>query len=686
MAADHVGDDTAVGRRIGDPVTTPADTGAGWSGADAPLGMDLDADRAADPYLAWAELSTYSGYDRASTRSGLPFLIELPSSIDADQSALTATQVALLRWILGVRAAGSTTRFVTQLIGGDLADLVALQTKGFVERFQLGAARGQPDRLLDVLESGHRAAPSAHTLGIVDDGCCFAHEGLRVDGGHSRFAYVWDQNPRAVAIGSWGSFRYEAGGSVQRPVYGVELDASRIEAQLSKGIGYRNETDIYTAIRRPRWGRQGRTHGAGVLHLAAGEHRRPATPTGGASGPVAPIIFVQLPDQTAADTSGGSLGFYVLDAVRYIVQRTREAAGMGDDWSTTVNISLGSTAGPHDGTTITERALDEIVLDSRSGDLRRVTIVLAAGNAAKSRIHAEHAVDASHPGRFFVMAPPGNAKESFVELWIPGEATGGEVPVDAFSIVVTSPDGRRSPSTGVGQAVVLQDARSRVQAAVVFARCVAQGLDGTMILLAIGATARAGDADAALAPYGVWQIEVASTASEAATLHAWVERNDTVIAPRRVQQTHFVDDDPLDRSASGINSRHTLSSIANGTEVRVVGAYDVRRGEATDFSSNGPVRSQEAPVPTLFGPGDFSATRKGIRVPGFFSGSRMTFGGTSAAAPRLTRWFIDGMPDGQSVAVATGAASRMTATPSLFGIAVSSDLDGVAEEDPGRSR
>ena len=145
-----------------------------------------------------------------------------------------------------------------------------------------------------------------------------------------------------------------------------------------------------------------------MLDLVAGPRVAPRP------SPVLPLIFVQLPEQTVDDTSGGSLGNYVIDAARYVAVRTPALVHDKKHWKSTLNISLGSIAGPHDGSTLTERALDELVDHCES----RLRIVMAAGNTSGLHVHSTQRVSRSKPASFRVMAPPCNMRASFVAVWI----------------------------------------------------------------------------------------------------------------------------------------------------------------------------------------------------------------------------------------------------------------------------
>ncbi|MGE5118303.1 MAG: hypothetical protein ACM3N6_17615, partial [Betaproteobacteria bacterium] len=349
----------------------------------------------------------------------------------------------------------------------------------------------------------------------------------------------------------------------------------------------------------------------------------------------------QLPGDTVADASGGSLGVYLLDGARYVVQRTHQVAKIfgsvtgSVDYRTTLNVSLGSIAGPHDGSSITECALAEM------GDDPRVRIVLAAGNTAGNRIHAVRRVAMGMPWRLDMLLPADNPRESYVEIWLPAESA---LP-DDFSVEVTAPDGTCSGPVNVGQVAMLGSAGNAL-ACLVFARAVAQGTRGTMVLLAVRAT---GQADAESAPYGCWSIDVSTTLGRPVPVHAWVERNDLIVGRRRPQQTRFVDD-----GSGCIDDDCTLSSVANGANVTVVGAYRRRERAESDYCAHGPVLHQTClDRPEYYAPGDESASLRGLALPGFFSGTWRRVSGTSVAAPFVTRWIAMGRPTIQECTVTT---------------------------------
>ena len=633
-----------------------------WKAVPAPLKLDLNASVSADPYLVWAALIGFEGYGGGTADDVLPVLIEFPVDIDVrkKEKALPAS-VDRLQLLADFPA--YATRYVTAMLPMWLLPvLVQLLQAGEVQRFQLGAARGTPVRREATLLATIDSMAPLKTMGVIDDGCCLAHESFRTATPSSRFLCVWDQSPSATfpEATPWGRFFKDAG---TEPRYGAELSFTKIGNLLNRHphLGEAKERALYRAIDRPHWGDSGRIHGACVLHALAGPRAEPlpAAKAGQLDADGLPIIFVQLPDETVKDTSGGSVGFYVLDGARYIARRTQEFNRGGDDkWSTTINVSLGSIGGPHDGSTIVERALDELIATYKKDQVR---IVIAAGNTAGRKLHAVREVSRSAPGRFYVMAQPGNLCESFVELW-PRSATGAQAEDGAQLLVsVKAPDGSVLEHAKLGEVHTLRH-HGVVVASLVRPRAVAQGEHGTMILLAMRPTASQDIHATHLAPFGIWEILVESTARKTTQVHAWVERNDTTVGLRGPQRTTFVSDVAPD-SPGYVRDDSTLSSMANGRLTDCAGAYEVNRMEVADYSANGPVLgAASSERPGLYGVAEASRSLPGINGPGFFSGSHARLSGTSSGAPRVARWHAEGDPTAEIVSIAPTSAANTLAS------------------------
>jgi hypothetical protein len=479
------------------------------------------------------------------------------------------------------------SRFLTARVS--LACLGDVIRNGAVRRLQLNLARLPHDpRPTPPEPAGIRVDRLPRTvLGFVDDGCSFAHPSLCDPTGRPRVHFLWDQDERRLQdCDSW----LEAVGCG----YGAELrhpDLERITQQAwrERRPEQAYERLNYGPVRPERW-RHGSafrddsgpvlpagtmrasSHGAGVMHLAAGlQHhgggRQAPLPlqgwglprdAGARAAPLAddlaasqwPLVFVQLPTRTVLDSSGGSLSAHVLDAVRYIIDRaeclpyepdldlpdagSRNPAKTGDDGrllggydknAVVVTISYGATAGPHDGTSPIEDAL----MDA----LRRPNthIVLAAGNAHRARAHARLELQPGAYGTFAWTVGPDNPHPSFLEIWLPDEDLDDNgrpgrplYPSEqgAFLIQVRAPGAPVSDALAPGAGRLLERLPQRegdpteVLGAVVYARRVVQGRLGTMCLIAAMPTRRTTAQDVGPptpVPPGEWLVEVSRQGS-----------------------------------------------------------------------------------------------------------------------------------------------------------------------------
>ena len=271
-------------------------------------------------------------------------------------------------------------------------------------------------------------------------------------------------------------------------------------------------------------------------------------------------------------------------------------------------------------------------------------------------LHAERLVARGRPGRFWIRLAPCNPRHAFVELWLPGGP--GTPALSQYQAVVTAPGGAASAALGAGEALTLSR-DGRALAALVFARRVAQGEHGTMLLLAVGPTGgRHADAGAC-APAGVWCVALRSQATAEARVHAWVERDDAIEPPRRPQQTFFERDPDDDPATPSVNDACTLSSLAHGARVVVAAGLVASDGCAVDDASRAQRRLPDgrlAPVAQQLAPSERGYTLSGVAVPGFHSGMHATLNGSSAAVPQVARR-LAAQADGSAAASAGSAAT-----------------------------
>lgn len=518
-------------------------------------------------------------------------------------------------------------------------------------------------------------------VGIVDDGIAFAHSHfLSGDGVTTRMHAFWDQRDPVPITGS--------GGSSGTPVpYGIELRRHDINQLLNRHrhAGLVDEDALYAEVGQ-RQVLQRVRHGTHVLDVAAG--------SGPGESSDAVIVAVQLPATIAADSSGANLAPYLLDAVRYIVARADELAASLNDKApgepaqlqfppVVINLSYGLMGGPHDGSSLLELALADLVA-RREGRLSLappqsgvtgganlnpgkapLAIVIAAGNSALERCHAQFDLPAQGTQQLKWRIPPDCRTTSYLEIWIPqgADVTVTVQPPAAFPNLKGSVK-RLAPPVHLlqpGQGALT----SRLLASLSFVpgsgssagsskpQAGSYGVND-MVLVAVAPTEGL-DLGRAWAPPGVWTVEVLNSGTSLLSVHAWIRRNDSPFGWRTGgRQSRFEDaayqifddhgrlqeEDPSS-PPSHILRKTTLNGIATGENVFVVGALRADTGKPTPYSAHGPALAGPGGArqgPEVSAPADRSPARPGVAGAGTRSGGSAVFlNGTSVAAPAVVR-------------------------------------------------
>jgi hypothetical protein len=559
-----------------------------------------------DPYRQWAVLTGYRDIAH-DARGRVAVAIECKGSVAALQQCIAD------RKLTGVR--------LPELYGGGgVIDPAGIKfCTAWVERGQLQALTAQVKRLtLGMAVDEHAAMPTLQAepgdvrrvVGIIDDFVAYGHVRFGDAEGGSRVRHVWSQDgarPPGTDRARWLALG-EAG-------YGWEL--------RTQGLSRDDLMATYSAM-LPR-----ATHGTHVADLAAGAEPGAVSPPD--------IVAVHLPRRGVADTSGSALKVQVLDALHYIVQRA------GPQADVVINLSYGTMAGPHDGSTILEMAIDELV-QLRAGQL---AVVLPAGNSYEARCHAAFRLDSENKCqilRWNVL--PDDATPSYLEVWLPEGAA------QHLTVKVRDPNGRSSAACGVNSVWPAPDVGpAQTDFAVIFLDQVADASRGTMVLIAIAAT-RPGRAGGVSAPAGVWQVELSHDGTaDLGEIHAWIERDDTLRGqPVRGRQSYFLDEhyerwgrrpgQPQDDENAYVQRRGSLNTIATGGEAIVVGAYVEQDDRVAPYSGGGPTRGAAPRGTTLLASGEDSATQHGLLAAATRGVGKVRMNGTSVAAPQVTRAIV----------------------------------------------
>jgi hypothetical protein len=618
-----------------------------------------------DAALVWADASGWRDFIRPD--EGPPEIISIVGEV---ASGGLAALKARLNGAAIPNAYQDEARYFTGRFSRDelRAAIRSLGKEGGLLRLELQSPyiplRPRTDRKLAAPSRvGPAPVSSSRVLiGVLDQGCPFAHAGLRT-GLETRVLSVWLQDdrpdPRALSLGV-------------KPLdfgYGVQLHRQSLNALIADHAdgGVVDEAACHEAAGLTELRRR-YAHGAAVLSAIAG--RRPpeirlpgdsATPPSLSSlddeASKSDLVFVQGPWDTLQDSSSGALGRYMLDALRYVVS----CAGPRTE-KIVINISDGSSRGSHDGRWLLTEALADVV--ANPPPRKRIHVTIPAGNTANERRHAQF--NDLAPGVWTgvdMRVSPATETATQIVIRLPAEA-------DNVRIRVIPPgktaDSRGADIVGRGQAKCWKG-EGGIECAVIYpVRAVNDR--SVLALITLAPTVRWSSAQV-VARGGDWRIELQSTQAIAAPVHFYIPRTQqNEPAPIRGRQARFVDKssegwyDPrrwlseLDRDPvppmSPIRRSGTLNGLATGTAgegVEVVGGIFHLERKPVPYSSQGPSvgldpsgqRPPSREKPDLNCPSDLSCNQRGIVAGGTTSGQVVRVRGTSFAAPQRAREIVN---------------------------------------------
>ncbi|HKW80638.1 MAG TPA: hypothetical protein VJQ49_06495 [Casimicrobiaceae bacterium] len=604
-----------------------------------------------DPYLGWAKATdfAYLGGDNAKW---YPVLLELDGitaaefwaqigSDEADRIRVASIYQRPTRDITGLS-------FCTALVTRDtLVNILGNPARRLpIARFEIGPPVVPQFTPSPIAPLAPLAVfpPNAAIVAVIDDGLAFANERFRDAAGKTRFKYFWNQDD-TTGINKPPGFGW-----------GRELLETEINTLLASCThsGIVDEEELYRRAGQDLVARRSK-HGTHVMDLACGMEAQQVTPQ--ANAPY--LIGVQLPHWVTEETSGATLTPPVFDALNYILQRADQIAAQENTapLPIVVNLSYGTIAGPHDGTSPLEQAIDEMIT-ARATPLR---VVLPAGNHYLARCHARFSMPAAPPPRVETLrwrVQPDDQSPSFAEIWLPH--SGGAQPLPQVELRITTPTGVTSPWIGPGASWKWPSA-ANVRFYAAYFNVFAAG-SRPHVLLAMAPTSQLAAAPR-IAPSGTWTIEVKNT-GRAIRVDAWVQRGDTPPGyPLFGRQSRF--DDPryvrfdlagrpeeVDFGPSTILRYGSINALATGHESIVIGGFRRSDYAASRYSGAGPI----VYPPGIGGPwrdgpdatavDDDSAALHGVLAAGTRTRSICAMDGTSVAAPQITRLIAEWMTAG----------------------------------------
>jgi subtilisin family serine protease len=426
-------------------------------------------------------------------------------------------------------------------------------------------------------EAPYRYTGRGSMIAMLDFGLDFGHINFLNADGSTRVKALWHQGaPYDVAHPN----RYGYG----RIFSQQDINAALLESDPYQTLGY-----------LPWISDSGHgSHGTHTTDIAAGNGRALGSRRGVA--PEAQILFVHL--STPRSAPGANLGDSVrmLEALDF-VHRTAGPRPCA------INLSVGRTAGSHDGTSPFEEGMHEL-LGRASGR----AIAQSAGNYRSANLATHGLLQEGEECELQWTIKPQGSNATEIDAWYSGN--------DRFRVRILSPTGRQWIEAPLGRVVDLRSENGE--------------LSGRLYHRRNDPGNHANHIDVFLypnAPAGPWSLRLLGEYVIDGRYHAWIERETS----RSGNQARF--------DAAIASSSYTLGTIATSPLVLTVGAIDshAEGSPLASFSSCGPTRDGRSEKPELLAPGVRILAARSIPKDAEQQESLLVeLSGTSMAAPCLT--------------------------------------------------
>lgn len=592
-------------------------TGFDWSAKGALAGLD--------PYLAWLDETGLERHVPLRNYQGcLPVGLESP---DAETVlGLVACKVIAVpqSYIDAMHRHPREGHFCCTALIKPSADVLGTLKRAKV-RIDLGLPQLIPCEdedapvsvsRLDASEPPLSAARNDVVIGIIDDGCAFAHSDFCYQGDdkvrHTRVEWLWDQGESALQSSRLWQTPPAFG-------YGRETSNHQLDALMADvaEVSTAAVEELAYARAQHHLPHDRASHGVAVMGLAAGRSDFFTSAARADAAAAAPIVFVQLPRAAIDDTSAGWLSVHVQDALAYIFEKAGNRPVV-------VNLSFGGQAGPHDGSSVLERAIDRML------EIPNRAVVVAAGNGREMGCHAKVSLagygDEASLAWWLERDDP---SDSFLELRVQRDKDGKPVPVEVRVTPFGQPVGNNWVKPGTGR-VWRQGGQSLSAVFNSSQDTDEEGGDPLLLVCVAPSLARPSDEVGKQVPFGPWTIDVRSIGPAPVTVDAWIERDDSPFGRRRLRQSRF--------QGPSTSVEGTLSSIATGFKTIVVGGCLLSDGSMASYSASGPTRNQPPREGvTLAAPSGRTLKQDTIEVLGPRTATQAFLDGTSMAAPLVTR-------------------------------------------------
>lgn len=465
-------------------------------------------------------------------------------------------------------------------------------------------------------------------LAVIDHGCPFAHRSF-ITNGQSMLHSIWDQDdlPDFPAADGFTP----AGLDYGRVVSGATL-TSYINAAKN---GLRVDEDKCYRVAQYRAVSSSVTHGSAVMGLLASRYYSPSlSPDGRASlreGVDADVIFVQLPRNIPLAPARGSIERCTLDGIRYVLECAPNNSHVS------VVVDYGTEMGPHDGSSWFERALDALVVEALTREVK-LDVVFPSGNSHEAKRHAVinlSKVKQNATVDLQWVVPSSNEAALTFEFWCHA--------VDAQFEFEVAPPNTTKPVISFADTAV-DDYKYWTHKGHVVATAVKKIDHGNcQIVFQIAATQA--NSSTRSAPSGVWTISLKRTnRANTGLVYAytcWGGRNEGF--PQRLWPGKFrAEAAAINNGQVTIDGNGSLMGSACGNSATMAGGYE-RWGylERAIYSSGGTSRGGRrllnATGADYMAATEQSPTLPGLACQGTRSASFVRMSGTSFAAPQIAR-------------------------------------------------
>ena len=492
----------------------------------------------------------------------------------------------------------------------------------FADRAGLSASCIPANRIFynalpDVSEPPFTLTGKGVLIGIIDSGIDFTNPDFRNPDGSTRIRALYDiQQNKIFSREDINLYlQSEAFERINNPNLQNEASSENVTISLSRAIDFSGHGTAVAGIAASNGASSKGYFEGAASETSAGYENSSAGYAGSLAGvaPEAELLVVKLgpdiPDSFPRTTQ-------LMKAVNWTVLTATE---MGMPIS--INISIGNTYGPHDGSSLLETFLDA------AAEVGRTSICVGSGNEGSDRGHTSLIFEQNETGTKFISLSIGDYETGLtIQLWKNYSSD--------CSVALIAPDGTVYPIVETFPTLT----GTFLRPAASLDRSLTISTTGETILVYIGTPV----------PYsinqelyfdfipkaeyltrGIWQFRIEKIVSNPLSLNLYLP-----VGLTRSLETRFVDPD----------TSNTITIPSTASRVITVGAYDPYTDLVPDFSGRGYILEQLVTDREATGTSTFFQTqvKPDLVAPGVnivsndLLGGYSTFTGTSFAAPFVT--------------------------------------------------